>query len=320
MGEHGPDLDRRAINGGHAMDHRRRRDHRPRVERAEARILLSTITDLMASNSIGHQRSALAKQASTLQYFMAQHTFPVRAAVAGGHGGGGNGAGTGSNGNNGGASTGFTPFTPSKTSIANPMTNQGQQGSNFALQPVGNLTPSELKREIFSASFQGTYTVSPGRTDAEAAVTLIKGAGHGTTFLHGDIQFRVVTPRNPTYVDIQGNTQTTQLGGVAAVFDRNLNSNSVLGLDAAGADSNVDASGRPIHFDKVTIDVNESAGLYDEAFAQGTIDVRYTPSRHHAKGLIEQGFAVVTIHAQIYGPNVDYILTNANINPGGPPP
>ena len=285
------------------MNHRKSRGCRPLLERVETRELLSAITNILASNSISHERSVTAKQNASLRYFDHRHTFPVRSSAAGSTA---NGSG------------GRTSFTPSTTSIANPITNQGQQGSNFALQPIGNLTPSELKRELFTATFKGTYSVSPGRTDAEQAVTLIKAAGRGTTFLHGDIQFRVVTPSISTYVDSQGNTQSTQLGGVAAIFDRNLNSNSVLGLDAASATSNVDAGGRPIHFNRVSIDVNESAGLYDEAFAQGIIDVRYMPSRQHAHGLIEQGRAIVTIHLQIYGPNVDYILTNANINPGGP--
>jgi hypothetical protein len=281
------------------MNHRRIRGRRPQVERAETRVLLSSITDVLAANSIGHQQAVLAKQASTLQYFENQHSFPVRAAVAGSP--------------VGNLGSGSTPFKPSTTSIATP-NNQGPQGSNFALQPVGTLTPAELKSELFTASFQGTYTVSPGRTNLEKNVTLIKAAGHGTSFLHGDIQFRIVTPNSPTYVDSQGNTQTTELGGVAAIFDRNLNSNTVLGFDAAGADSNVDSAGRPDYFDSVSIDVNESSGLYDEAYSQGTIDVRYTPSRHHAKGLLQQGFAVVTIQAQIYTPNVDFILTNANID------
>jgi hypothetical protein len=284
------------------MDHRRSRGRRPHLESIEARVMLSNITDVMAAASIGHQKSVLAKQNSTLQYFDQQHSFPVRATSVGSPA----------------SSSGFAPFKPSTTSIANPDTNEGPQGSNFALQPVGTLTPAELKSELFTARFQGSYTVGPGRTNLEKSDILIKAAGRASTILHGDIQFRIVTPNSPTYVDSQGNTQTTQLGGVAGIFDRNLNSNTVLGLDAEAPDSNVDAGGRPIHFDTVTVDVNESAGLYDEAFSQGTIDVRYTPSRRHAKGLLEQGTAVVTIRLQIYTPSTDFILTNANINPGGP--
>ena len=285
------------------MNHRKNRGCRPFLEQVESRELLSAITNLLVSNSLSHERSVTAQQDASLQYFDNRHAFPVRSSASGSAA---NGAG------------GRSGFTPSTTSIANPITNQGQQGSNFALQPIGNLTPAELRRELFTASFQGTYSVSPGRTDAEQAVTLIKGAGRGTTFLHGDIQFRVVTPRISSYVDSQGNTQITQLGGVAAIFDRNLNSNSVLGLDVASATSNVDAGGRPIHFNRVSMDINASSGLYNEAFTQGIIDVRYLPSRKHVKGLIEQGRAIVTIRLQIYGPNVDYLLTNANINPGGP--
>jgi hypothetical protein len=286
------------------MDRRKTCDRRPQLELIETRVLLSDITDVLAANSIAHQSSVLAKQTATLNTFEQQQSFPVSAAVAGGP--------VGNLGSN------YAPFTPSRTSIANPVTNQGQQGSNFALQPVGTLTPAALKSELFTAYFQGTYSVSPGLTNLEKSVTLIKAAGNGTSFLHGDIQFRIVTPNTPTFVDSQGITETTQIGGVAAIFDRNLNSNTVLGLDTEAPDSDVDAGGRPNHFSTVTIDVNASSGLYDEAYSQGTIDIRYTPSRHHAKGLIQQGFAVVKIQAQIYAPDVDFILANANIDPGGP--
>ncbi len=326
------------------MDDRTSRNRRPQVERAEGRLLLSAITNVMATTNLGHQHSVVVKQTSTLQYFEQTHSFPVR---AGANAPQGTRAGRGSNGNNGAASNGFAPFNPSPASIANPVTNQGIQGTNFALQPVGTLTPAERKSELFVAQFRGSYTVTPGRTNLEKAVTLIKGVGRGTSFLHGDIQFRIVTPNSSTYTvpvttttpgftvpattttptfTVPSTTTTapvtmnTQLGGVLAIFDRNLNSNSVLGLDAAGAFANIDAAGHPVHFDTVTIDVNASAGIYDEAFSQGTIDVRYTPSPRHPKNVSEQGFAVVTIQAQIYGPNVAYILTNSNINPGGPRP
>ena len=47
----------------------------------------------------------------------------------------------------------------------------------------------------------------------------------------------------------------------------------------------------------------------------GTIDIHYIPSGKHTPGVISQGKAIVTIHAQIYTPNVDFILRNANIDP-----
>lgn len=197
-------------------------------------------------------------------------------------------------------------FVPSTTSIAVP-TNQGPQGTNLALVPTGNLTPHELRRERFVAAFIGPYSVGPGRTDTEAQQVHIRGAGGANTFLHGDIQIRIITPKDPS----------TQIGGVAAIFDRNLNSNTVLGFDLTAPQQDVDRAGRP-NLLSPTIDVNESSGVYDEAFSQGTVSIRYIPSGKHTPGVIDQGTAIVKIRAQIYTTGVDFILANSDLNPGGP--
>jgi hypothetical protein len=65
----------------------------------------------------------------------------------------------------------------------------------------------------------------------------------------------------------------------------------------------------------VTLDVNSSAGVYDEAFAQGVIDIHYYPSGKKTPGALDQGTAVVKIYGQIYGANVAFILRNSDINP-----
>ena len=71
----------------------------------------------------------------------------------------------------------------------------------------------------------------------------------------------------------------------------------------------------PITITGVTLDVNSSSGVYDEAFAQGVIDIHYSPTSNKIPGAFEQGTVVVKIYAQIYSPNVDFILRNSSINP-----
>ncbi|MGZ3413977.1 MAG: hypothetical protein ACXWNX_09785, partial [Isosphaeraceae bacterium] len=61
--------------------------------------------------------------------------------------------------------------------------------------------------------------------------------------------------------------------------------------------------------------VNASAGVYDEAFAQGVIDIHYYPTSKKIPGAVQQGTAVIKIYGQIYAPNVDFILRNSDINP-----
>jgi hypothetical protein len=124
---------------------------------------------------------------------------------------------------------------------------------------------------------------------------------------HSDIQMLLITPKDPSL----------PIGGVSAIFDRNLNTNTVLGFDesAPQSPSYINRLGLPSLLPTLSLDVNLSAGTYDEAYAVGTVHIRYIPSAKHTPGVIGQGKAIVTIHAQIYTANVAFILRNANIDP-----
>ena len=104
------------------------------------------------------------------------------------------------------------------------------------------------------------------------------------------------------------------IGGVSAIFDRNLNTNTVLGLDESAPQSPqyINKLGLPSLIPTVSLDVNLSSGTYDEGYAIGTMNIRYIPNGKHTPGVLSQGKAVVTIHAQIYTANVGFILRNAN--------
>jgi hypothetical protein len=178
-------------------------------------------------------------------------------------------------------------------------------GYNLILQPTGTATPGQVKRELFQAVYRGPYTITAGSFSSQALQVFIRGAGTANTMLHSDIQMRLAVPSDPTL-------ETT---GATGIFDRNLNSNTVLGLDLASPTSNVDSRGRPDLITSVTLDVNASAGIYDEAYAQGVIDIHYYPARRRIPGVFEQGTAVVKIQAQIYTGLVAFILRNSDINP-----
>ena len=123
--------------------------------------------------------------------------------------------------------------------------------------------------------------------------------------LHSDIQVRLAVPTD----------RTLETTGASTIFDRNINSNTVLGLDLATPITNVDSAGRPNVISSVTLDVNSSSGAYDEGFAQGVMDIHYYPSGRKTPGGLEQGTAVVKIYGQVYSANVAYILRNTDINP-----
>ena len=268
---------------------------RPAVEPVENRNLLSLVTNIMAGNHNALINSpkvrALLRGVGSYPATQSQSTVPSSSAASAA------------------ATSGRGGFTPTSESIAVPQ-NQGFQppanpGYNLILQPTGTATPAEVKRQLFNAVFRGPYIIGPGTFSSQASQIFIRGAGTATSMLHADIQMRLAVASDPT-------PQTT---GAATIFDRNLNSNTVLGFDLATPRTNVDSHGRPNSISSVTLDVNASAGVYDEAFAQGVVEIHYYPSSKKIPGATENGTAVVKIHGQIYSALVDFILRNSSINP-----
>ncbi len=263
------------------MGRRIRRGLRPDLESIEPRVLLSAITDILAANGLHGKHDAAA---STDQA------------------GGGSGSGSSSGGGGFSASVSLG----SQTLNQGPLLNSDGTINNMAIAPTGNPKPGLLKKEQFSARYVGPYSVVPGKTSTQSTQTLIQGAGTANTMLHSDIQMRLVTPTDPSL----------PIGGVSSIFDRNINTNTVLGLDLSAPQTDVDEAGRPDFFPTVTIDANISSGTYDEGYSQGTITIRYIPGgRHTIPGAISQGTAIVTIHAQIYSANASFLLRNTSINP-----
>jgi hypothetical protein len=207
-------------------------------------------------------------------------------------------------------STGLSSQSIAITSNQGPLLNSGNPNNpinNQALAPTGTLTRRQQKKERFVAQYVGTYTVGAGATSDQRIQTFITGAGTANTMLHSDIQLLLVTPTNTS----------SPIGGVSAIFDRNLNTNTVLGMDESAPQTSqyINRLGLPTLIPTVSIDVNLSSGTYDEAYSVGHINIKYIPSGKHTRGVISQGKAIVTIHAQIYTSNVGFILRNANIDP-----
>jgi hypothetical protein len=208
------------------------------------------------------------------------------------------------------ARTAFSSQSIALSANQGPLLNSGNPDNpinNQALAPTGTLTKRQQRKERFTAHFVGTYTVGAGVTSDQRIQTFITGVGSATTMLHSDIQMLLVTP----------NDTSSPIGGASAIFDRNLNSNTVLGLDLAAPQSsqNINGLGLPSLLPTVSVDVNSSSGTYDEAYSVGTVKIQYIPNGKHTRGVLSQGKAIVTIHAQIYAPNVDFILRNSNIDP-----
>ncbi len=271
------------------MGRRNRPSLRPDVELFERRELLSAITDVLAANSLR----------------AGSHGPGARPALAGG-GGGDGGAGTGGGqGGSGASNFGASIQLGTETLNQGPLLNPDGSINNMALAPTGTPKPGELKRQQFTARFVGPYSVVPGRTSTQATQTLIQGGGTANTILHADIQIRLVQP----------NDASLPFGGVGSIFDRIINTNTVLGFDLAAPQQNVDSGGRPNHIPTVSIDINSSAGVYVESYGKGVMNIRYMPSNKRSPGVLSQGTAIVTMHMQIYAPNASFILRNVGLNP-----
>lgn len=198
------------------------------------------------------------------------------------------------------AATGSLP-----NNIGPPTAGNTPVDNNLLLFPKGQPSAHQLKKERFDATFEGPFSVGRGAYSTEASQVYIRGAGGSNQFLHGDAQLRVIVPAD----------NTKPLGGEITMFDRNLNSNSALGLDLTGsAVTDVDRFGRPTHLIISQLDPNVSSGVYVEGEASGTVTIKYLPSNKGSR----QGNAIITIRARVYSIGTSFILTNADINPGGP--
>src|SRR5262245_41976503 len=138
--------------------------------------------------------------------------------------------------------------------------------SAAALAGAASPTPHEQARRAFVAKFKGRFITGPGRLTDQASQTFISGGGTSNTFMHGDLQMAVYTPRDPA----AGTT------GIAALIVKNVsNSGNLLVLDLVGDTQSLDRAGRPTRF-TWTVD-GSSGGTFAGADGQGTVKIRYWP-------------------------------------------
>ena len=214
----------------------------------------------------------------------------------------------------GGSGGSAAPAFASSISLGGTTLNQGPAPQCRRLDqqhgPCADRDPEARAGPAGSSSRRGSsgpYSVVPGRTTHPGQPDPDPGRrAPPTRCCTRDIQIRLVTPTDPSL----------PIGGVSSIFDRNINSNTALGLRPLGtADRTLTAADGPTDFPTVTIDANISAGAYVEGYGQGAINIRYIPSGRHTPGVISQGTAIVTIHAQIYSANASFLLRNVDLNP-----
>ena len=176
--------------------------------------------------------------------------------------------------------------------------------TNQFLQPTGTPTPKELRREYFRFTFVGPYSGGPGQFSDVKSSVYIRGEGRSTIILHGDLQLKAIVPTDPT----------RPTSGQLTIFDRNINANTVVGLDLLGSTADLDRRGRPTHL-KFQTDPNVSSGIAVESLSSGTVDIRYRPGRGGIHGVADTGTASVVIQGTFYTLGTSNLLRNVAINP-----
>jgi hypothetical protein len=165
-----------------------------------------------------------------------------------------------------------------------------QAVNNEFLNPTGTPTPHEQVRQNFVIKLKGFFTVGLGRTTTQAQMVFLKFQdGTSPYSLHVYGKMGLVTLKDPT----------APITGSTTVFDKDINSNTVIGLDLTGNPQDVDRHGRPTLLNFVT-DVNISSGIFVEAVSQGTVKIQYSPGGRHPGGTFSNGQAVVVVRGTAY--------------------
>ena len=180
--------------------------------------------------------------------------------------------------------------------------------NNMALAPTGTLSKRQQRRERFVARYVGTLH-GRCRTDERRTDSDLHRRGRFR-------QYDVALGYPIAAGDSQGHRA---FQSAASARSSTVTSTAIRPRARRGCATII-----PIHqpslgyrrsLPTVSLDANLSSGTYDEGYAVGTMSIHYLPSDKHTPGVLSQGKAIVTIHAQIYTANVGFILRNANIDP-----
>ncbi len=223
-----------------------------------------------------------------------------------------------------------SPVRPSAAIVAHPESPNGLLGQRApggflntrvlqqvaaALYPANSApgvpTPSEIRRQTFTARWVGKYTIGPPRfSDRASTIHLYGVSGGSNQFLKGKFDIAIFPPANPGATPTPGNLYADQITGVASLFGQSyLQSGSMLVLDLNGtpaAGATRDSLPTQLTW---TYDNNTSGGPYaapggvvpGSGYTQGAgiVQIRWSPDPHPAPGTSGSGHVVVTFQGLI---------------------
>jgi hypothetical protein len=161
-------------------------------------------------------------------------------------------------------------------------------------------TPQELRRQIFTATWVGKYTVGdPLFSDRASTIHAYAVTGGSDQFLKGKLNLVLFPPADPSTAPTPGDPYANQVTGVAGLFPENiLQSGSTLVLDLNGKPS---PGSNPLALPTQlnwTYDSNASAGGYaaPAEFTQGAgaATIKWIPAAHPLPGTLASGKMIVT--------------------------
>jgi hypothetical protein len=266
---------------------RPRRSH-PIVEGLESRELLSTTTQSAASLHPGLRHGSVAAQA-TAHPAASRHPSPSTGNVA--HPDSPNGL------------QGKRPPGP----FLNPKVIQ--QFANLLYGPNSATpktpSPSEIKRQIFTARWVGQYTIGPPRfSDRASTIHAWSKSGGSNQFLKGKLNLVLFPPADLGATPTPGNPYANQVTGIAGLINQNiLQTGGVLVLDLNSTPTpGSNPLALPTHMNW-TYDSNASAGVYAAPvyFLQGagTLDITWVPDARPLPGTMGSGKVIVTFQGLI---------------------
>jgi hypothetical protein len=161
--------------------------------------------------------------------------------------------------------------------------NLGGSGLTTDLSPP---RPNEVNRRMFTATFGGRVQELPPRLLDQSRQFFILGPGTTNQFLHGTLQMRYYTPNpvpitiaDPANPDLPLTELVTVTTGTISMSDRSTQSGGVILGNLTGNPADVDARGRPTHFDLNLNGGGGSGGMYASSTGSGTVDIAYKGNR-----------------------------------------
>jgi hypothetical protein len=160
-------------------------------------------------------------------------------------------------------------------------------------------TASEIKRQVFTATWIGQYTVGPPRfSDRATTIHAFAVSGGSNQFLKGKFNMVLFPPADPSATPTPGDPYANQVTGIAGLFPQDLlQSGNTLVLDLSATPSpGSDPLALPTNL-TWTYDNNTSAGAYaaPAIFTQGagTLTIKWIPDAHPIGGTMGSGTMIV---------------------------